>query len=163
MPLYFAYGSCMHFRDFARSGVSFDYLGTATLKHYRLAFSKYSRGRRGGVADIVATPGDYVEGILYHVEGFRELDAREGAPYVYRRVKVKVWPHNDKNRWIWVWTYEIVRKAPYEYTPSGKYASLLQEGAQHLSPAYQYKLQKKLNKLKREPDYFGQELYESYC
>ena len=52
MPLYFAYGSCMSLKDLART-VDAKLLGPATLNDYRLAFTKYSKGRQGGVVDVI--------------------------------------------------------------------------------------------------------------
>lgn len=158
MPLYFTYGSCMNRHDLARSGVSAICLGTAVLKNYRLAFSRYSIYREGGVADIVREPGEYVEGVLYEVSDFRVLDRREGAPYVYRRRLVRVYPEGLGERWRWAWTYEIVDKSPVEFQPSREYAKLIWDGAQVLSREYREKLKQNLLRKDRCRFYAKQEL-----
>jgi len=139
MPFYFAYGSCMNVPDLLRSGVGAIQQGTVVLKNYRLTFSRYSYSRGGGVADIVKQRGEFVEGILYWVPNLTALDVREGAPYVYRRKRVRV--HlTDGGEPMTVWTYEVVDKAMIEYAPSRHYALLIWEGARILSPAYREKL-----------------------
>jgi cation transport regulator ChaC len=144
MPFYFAYGSCMNQEDLARSGVQATYVETAVLRNYRLAFSRYSTYRGGGVADIVREPGEFVEGVLYEVADFHALDRREGAPFVYRRRKVRVYPKSLGGRWRWAWTYEVVEKSPVEIAPSREYALLIWEGAKVLSKEYRKKLKENL-------------------
>jgi cation transport regulator ChaC len=144
MPLYFAYGSCMNQADLARSEPRAVYLGSAVLRNYRLAFSRFSQFRGGGVADIVREPGEWIEGVLFEVPDFEALDRREGAPFVYRRRKVRVYPESLGGRWRWAWTYEVVEKSPVEIAPSREYALLIWEGARVLSLEYRKKLKENL-------------------
>ncbi|GAB6936033.1 gamma-glutamylcyclotransferase [Calditerricola yamamurae] len=144
MALYFAYGSCMNQADLARSEPRAVYVGPAVLRNFRLAFSRYSFSRGGGVADIVRALGEWVEGVLYEVPDFELLDRREGAPLFYRRRRVRVYPKALGGRWRWAWTYEVVDKAPVEIAPSPEYAQLIWEGASVLSPTYRAKLHEKL-------------------
>jgi len=132
----------MNKTDLARSGVRAAYVGTAVLKNHRLAFSRYSSFREGGVADIVPATGGWVEGVLFEVSDFEALDRREGAPWVYRRRRVRVYPNGDSDRWRWAWTYEVVNKSPVEYVPSKAYAQLIWDGARVLSREYRSKLEK---------------------
>ncbi|MGZ4134376.1 MAG: gamma-glutamylcyclotransferase family protein [Tumebacillaceae bacterium] len=143
MALYFAYASCMNQQSLAKSGVHATFLGTATLQDYRLAFSRYSRKSRGGVADVVRETGSTVEGVLYRVTDFRALDKREGAPRTYRRRKVRVFFHEGQD-WLTAWTYEVVHKTG-DYRPSPRYARTIWTGAVVLPAPYRDWLKKRLH------------------
>jgi gamma-glutamylcyclotransferase len=67
-------------------------LGRARLPGYRLAFTRYSRGRRGGSADAVVDDASEVWGVLYEVDDacLKAMDKVEGAPHAYRRETVTV-------------------------------------------------------------------------
>lgn len=145
MPLYFAYGSCMSFSDLEKT-TSFEYVGTGIVFDYRLAFSVYSRTRQGGVADIVYAPGEKVEGILFEVPDFEQLDRREGHPNFYRRREIEVWDKQAKTMRI-ASTYEVVHKKTVEIPPSLEYANILLEGAKRLSESYQQQLQAHISSL----------------
>jgi cation transport regulator ChaC len=137
MALYFAYGSCMSPKDFARTSKG-KMIGSATLFDYRLGFTRYSKNRQGGVADIVPSGGDYVEGILWEVPSLKPIDKREGHPHIYRRVRVKVFIPSLE-RFVYATTYEVLEKGildPREYAPSKQYANLILEGAKFLSEDY---------------------------
>lgn len=137
MPLYFAYGSCMSPKDLART-VKGKFIGSAILYDYRLGFPRYSHGRKGGVADIIPSGGDYVEGIVWEVKSLKELDAREGHPYIYRRKKVKILIP-ELELFTFATTYEVLEKDildPKEYAPSKEYADLILDGARFLSEDY---------------------------
>jgi gamma-glutamylcyclotransferase (GGCT)/AIG2-like uncharacterized protein YtfP len=90
--LYFAYGANLDLRRFRRRCPGAAVVGRARLPDYRLAFTRYSRAEKGGVADIVAHPGAEVWGALYQIDEscFRALDEYEGAPRAYRREAVVV-------------------------------------------------------------------------
>lgn len=142
--LYFAYASCMNGKSLAKSGVRATFLGTAALPDYHLAFTRYSRKSRGGVADIVQRSGAVVEGVLWDVSDFRALDKREGAPHTYRRRQVRVFFHEGQV-WKRAWTYEVVRKSTFDYPPSPRYARLIWTGARVLPPQYRACLKKRLH------------------
>lgn len=149
--LYFAYGSCMNLRDIRRTTPA-EFISAATLFDYRLAFTRYSKGRRGGVADVVKSSGDYVEGVLFKIQDLKALDAREGAPYCYKRQKVKVLVHGSM-KFVNVWTYEVVRKEEYEIKPSEAYKRLIREGAQQfLSKDYIVDLEANLKRFRAPYD-----------
>lgn len=148
--MYFAYGSCMSERDFRRTVPHFEVMGRAVLDDHRLAFTRYSRGRQGGVADIVPSPGDRVEGVLYKIPAryVTELDWREGVPAgVYRREYVDV---QCNGQLVSALTYVVVEKQLDEIAPSESYASIiLDEGASLLSTHYTERVRRHIEHLRR--------------
>ncbi|SFV07705.1 gamma-glutamylcyclotransferase family protein [Alicyclobacillus macrosporangiidus] len=124
--LYFAYGSCMNHLDFMKTCPTARLVSdNAELRGYRLVFNGRSMARRGGVANIRRAPGHVVHGVLWDVQDPREitaLDRREGAPYVYRRRRARVYV---EDRPVWAWTYELVNPLCFEVPPSGEYAGLI--------------------------------------
>jgi cation transport regulator ChaC len=158
--LYFAYGSCMNLRDIRRTTPA-EFVSAATLFDYKLAFTRYSKGRKGGVADVVKASGDYVEGVLFRIKDLKALDAREGAPYCYKRGKVKVLVH-ETMKFVNVWTYEVVNKEGYEIEPSEHYKRLIKEGAQQfLSKEYVIDLEDNLSRF-RAPYDLSEEFANDY-
>jgi cation transport regulator ChaC len=145
--LYFAYGSCMG-DDFARTVPMFIRIGSAVVNGYRLAFTRYTWMRGGGVADIVPMKGKRVEGVLYEfdAEFLPDVDGREGVPVgAYQRIRVIVETQSGK---VTAWTYEVVDKARIEYPPSNEYAKLLLDAAKaYLSPEYTKELRRHIETL----------------
>ena len=90
--LYFAYGANLDLRRFRRRCPDSVVLGRALLRNHRLAFTRYDRAEKGGVADIVAEAGAQVWGALYDIDDqcLRALDDYEGAPRAYRRETLRV-------------------------------------------------------------------------
>jgi gamma-glutamylcyclotransferase (GGCT)/AIG2-like uncharacterized protein YtfP len=90
--LYFAYGANLDLRRFRRRCPGANVAGRARLPGYQLAFTRYDRHEKGGVADIVPEPGAEVWGALYEIDAssFAALDDYEGAPRAYRRALVRV-------------------------------------------------------------------------
>src|SRR5271168_2880219 len=91
--LYFAYGSNLDNTDWAawctRNGFDpgcIQAIGPAVLPDVELVFDYHSQGRCGGVLNLRPRLGQCVDGMLFEVsdEGNEALDAKEGAPYVYR-------------------------------------------------------------------------------
>jgi cation transport regulator ChaC len=148
MPYYFAYGSCMSQKDISRT-VEATFVGPAILENYRLGFTRYSKNRQGGVADIIPDQGERVEGILFRVDGFLELDEREGAPHVYDRVNVVV-QREGEDEFIEASTYAIVEKQANDIPPSDEYIRIILEGVEPLSDGYKSQLQRKFDRLKQE-------------
>jgi len=62
LTLYFAYGSNLHVGQFKRRCPGAVVVGRARLPDHQLAFTRYSRNERGGVADIVPQSGASVWG-----------------------------------------------------------------------------------------------------
>lgn len=83
--LYFAYGSNMNPERIRRRIPDARPVGRAALRGWRLVERLY--------ADIERSRGGRVEGVLYLVTEaeLRRLDAFEGCPGVYRRVRVAVY------------------------------------------------------------------------
>jgi gamma-glutamylcyclotransferase (GGCT)/AIG2-like uncharacterized protein YtfP len=125
--LYFAYGANMEPRRFKRRCPSAVTLGRARLSDYRLAFTRYSRAERGGVADIVAQPEAEVWGALYDIDErcFDALDEYEGAPREYRRETVRVIDDAGEAHEAVVY---IANKTG-DFAPSRLYLSVIAEGA----------------------------------
>lgn len=90
--LYFAYGSNLHKLQFKRRCRDSSEVGRARLPEYRLAFTRYSTKRKGGVADIVPEPGAEVWGALYEITAadLEALDTFENVPRSYRRENITV-------------------------------------------------------------------------
>ena len=111
---YFAYGSNMDPVQMKERKVQYRAAEKALLGDYRVAFNLLSKGRwNGGVADVVASPGSTVEGVLYLTteEGLKTLDKYEGVHEDrYRRGEVTV-EHQDGRRRQATY-YEVVTKSP---------------------------------------------------
>ncbi|MDI6857618.1 MAG: gamma-glutamylcyclotransferase [Dehalococcoidia bacterium] len=90
--LYFAYASNMDPHTYRRRCPRAVPLGRARLPGYRLAFTRYSRQRKGGSADIVEDAACEVWGVLYEVDDtcIATMDRVEGVPTAYRRERVTV-------------------------------------------------------------------------
>jgi gamma-glutamylcyclotransferase (GGCT)/AIG2-like uncharacterized protein YtfP len=133
--LYFAYGSnldllaltnwCLQ-AGFAEPAV--DVLGPAWLPDRRLAFTRWSAGWQGGVADVVPAPGCVAPGLLLRVrdaETWQALDAKEGVPFAYERLR---WTALGDRGQSWpIWTYVVSQPRPF-VEPAPAYVDLLQAG-----------------------------------
>jgi len=95
MTLYFGYGSNLDAEDWGAfcarrgfSGARLEALSTALLLDHELVFDRFSRTRAGGVLNLRAQPGQAAEGVLFRANdtALAALDAKEGAPFAYRRV-----------------------------------------------------------------------------
>ncbi|MCS1350203.1 gamma-glutamylcyclotransferase family protein [Mechercharimyces sp. CAU 1602] len=141
--LYFAYASCMDEDSFKETMGENNYSiwGAAKLIGYRLAFTRYGERRQGGIADVIVSPGDEVEGVLYWVrpQALARLDEREGVPHgIYQRENIQLWWNNNQ---VGAMTYTVVNKEEYEQVPHVDYARLILNGAErHLSESYRYRL-----------------------
>jgi hypothetical protein len=140
--LYFAYGSNMYWRQMKERCPSARFVGIAKLKDRRLAFTRISKSRLCGAADIVQVPGCEVWGVIYDIEecDFIALDKAEdyvpdGLENSYNRVQRAVLANGGSE--TLVWTYEAV-KEPNPPLPSAHYKGLIVEGARYwkLPPEY---------------------------
>ncbi len=124
--LYFAYGSCMSPEDLARDVSDFELVGPALVRGFRLGFTRYSRARRGGVADLVPDMAGVVEGVLYRVpvEQLAALDEREGAPDNYRRDFIAV-RTPDGRIYDGVLTYVVADKSAKRIPPHPDYVATI--------------------------------------
>jgi gamma-glutamylcyclotransferase (GGCT)/AIG2-like uncharacterized protein YtfP len=80
------------------------------LKGYRLAFTHYSLGWNGGVADVIFDPDHEVWGLIYEIsiEYLDSLDDYEGYPDAYTRFQTS----NKTLTWSIpnIWVYTVVWK-----------------------------------------------------
>jgi cation transport regulator ChaC len=129
MPqLYFAYASNMEPRRFQRLCPRGTLVGPARLRGRRLAFSRYSRQRRGGSADIVLDAEAEVWGVLYEVSDadLDTLDRSENVPAAYRRETVVVEDAEGRERQAV--TYVANRTG--DFLPHPDYLQLIVQGAE---------------------------------
>lgn len=136
---YFAYGSNLCQSELERTVGAFEVLGPAILRDYRLAFTRFSKSRRCGVADIVPAIGFTVRGVVYRLttDSWGKLDAREGtAVGAYARKEVPVTLQNGDR--ICATAYVVAHRSVSEHAPSAEYMELLLRGARdhELEPAY---------------------------
>lgn len=131
---YFAYGSCTNLESFKetmkKAGCEdkIHICGVGRLNDYRLAFTRKSIKRGGGVLDIIKSPGDYVLGVIYEIpeEAVSAIDLREGAPDCYERIdNVKVKLGHEQ---LEVFTYTVVEKDLNEIKPSADYFDMVYKG-----------------------------------
>jgi len=134
--LYFAYASNMEPRRFRRLCPGGTVVGPARLPGYRLAFSRYSRQRRGGSADVVPDPESEVWGVLYEVDegDLAAMDRSEGVPAAYHREVVMVVDEAGEERQAV--TYLANRTG--EFLPHKEYLRVIVQGAEArgLPPEY---------------------------
>jgi gamma-glutamylcyclotransferase (GGCT)/AIG2-like uncharacterized protein YtfP len=125
--LYFAYGANLEPRRFRRRCPGATAIGRARLPDHRLAFTRYSRPERGGVADIVADAGAEVWGVLWEIDAacIAALDDYEGAPHAYRRETVRV--IDDAGAEHDAMAYVANRTG--SFPPSPQYLAIITEGA----------------------------------
>ena len=135
---YFAFGSNMSAqRMHERLGWSPSRSGVI-LPDYEMVFNKHSND--GGKANIMYSPGDLVEGILYSVndEDLLILDKYEGvADKQYKRYDIEVNNHNKNS--IAAVAYKALNTGKVS-APTEVYLSYILEGKEFLSPGYYAKL-----------------------
>ena len=110
----------------------------AILLDYEMIFNKHSND--GGKANIMSSPDNIVEGILYSVNGedLLILDKYEGvAAKQYKRHEIEV-QNNNKNS-ITAVTYKALNTGKVS-APTEEYLSYILEGKEFLSPGYFTKL-----------------------
>jgi len=110
----------------------------AILPDYEMVFNKHSND--GGKANIMSSPGNLVEGILYSVneEDLFILDKYEGvAAKQYKRYDIEV-RYNNKNS-IAAVAYKALKTGEV-HAPTEEYLNYILEGKEFLSPGYYTKL-----------------------
>ena len=127
MSFYFAYGSNMDQTQMKERCPGATLIGPAELKGYCLAFTIFSSKRQCGCADIVASQGDSVYGLLYKLSDseLATMDTFEGSPVHYHRIAVEV---TEKNKKMSAYTYEVVNKVE-GLIPSAHYFGLIHAAA----------------------------------
>ena len=135
---YFAFGSNMSAQRMReRLGWSPSHSGVI-LPDYEMIFNKHSND--GGKANIMYSPGNLVEGILYSVneEDLLILDKYEGvAAKQYKRHEIEV--RNNNKHFITAVTYKALNTGKIS-APTKEYLSYILEGKELLSPGYYAKL-----------------------
>ena len=135
MSRYFAYGSNLDPNQMKNRCPASRVVGTAKLIGYRLAFSYYSDGWAGGVANVEKSEGSEVWGVIYELmeTDLESLDVFEGHPKIYQRFEGEV--VNVATGYMEpVWIYAVVddhKTAPIK--PSPKYLQVIQSAAERLN------------------------------
>ena len=133
--LYFAYGSNLDFAQMKGRCPSARFAGVAKLPGRRLAFTRWSGGRKGAVADAVADPAGEVWGVVYEItaEDLEVLDRCEGftpggTGNAYLRQQCTVWLNGDPQRAV---AAEVYFAVPQENPglPSRDYRDQILRGA----------------------------------
>lgn len=124
---YFAYGSNLNKKQMHERCPDCKPLFLATLHHYKLIFTGWSRQWRGGVASIKSFRGGKVPGGIYELSeiDLKRLDKYEGCPDVYTRLKVIV--NGEDNEAVEAVTY-IRSGQVEETTPSKEYVEVMKQG-----------------------------------
>jgi gamma-glutamylcyclotransferase len=122
---YFAYASNLNRKQMQERCPGARPLFPATLHHYELAFTGWSRVQRGATATIRILWGGKVLGGVYEVsdECLRRMDVREGSDY--RRLKVTV--NNEDGEAFEAQTYIKTGNDKVD-KPSPEYLALIQQG-----------------------------------
>ena len=110
----------------------------AILSDYEMIFNKHSND--GGKANIMSSPGNIVEAILYSVieEDLLILDKYEGvAAKQYKRHEIEV--RNNNKHFITAVTYKALNTGKVS-APTEEYLNYILEGKEFLSPGYYTKL-----------------------
>jgi gamma-glutamylcyclotransferase (GGCT)/AIG2-like uncharacterized protein YtfP len=134
---YFAYGSNMNLADLKcwcdKNGavVHLKNHWVAELKDFKLAFTRYSESRKGGVADVVRQDGSSVWGVLFETDEstLKWIDKKEDwkgdlSKNAYKRIQVEVSLKDGQK--IKAVTYEVIHKGNYK--PGAEYLDLILNG-----------------------------------
>jgi gamma-glutamylcyclotransferase (GGCT)/AIG2-like uncharacterized protein YtfP len=122
---YFAYASNLNRKQMAERCPDSKPIVAATLHHYKLVFTGWSREWRGSIASIRPIRGEKVRGAIYQVteECLKRLDRYQGSDY--RRLNVIV--NNEDNEPMEAVTY-INQKVTPQSKPSPQYLAVIQQG-----------------------------------
>ena len=141
--LYFAYGSNMNQERLKERGVEFENPRSAILRDYILKFNKInSKVENAGYANIEASAGSIVEGILYEVteDGLKSLDKYEGVGSGdYCRKEVEVFTKDNKPH-LAITYIACPEKIRDNLKPTKEYLNHLLKGKNFLSFEYYEKL-----------------------
>jgi gamma-glutamylcyclotransferase (GGCT)/AIG2-like uncharacterized protein YtfP len=130
---YFAYGSNMSRIQMAERCPGATLRVAGALHGYRIAFTRHSERRRGGVADVVRSAESSVWGLVFVVdEAHRDaLDRHEGHPHDYQRIAVTVATQEGP---IDAFSYEVVTKVDFVPPTEDYVALMLQAAGEHAFP-----------------------------
>ncbi len=133
--LYFAYGSNLDWERITQSdrAPSAQFLLRATLPNFTLAFTRWSKLKRTGTADVVPSLGSVVWGAVFHIDPSERhaLDVAEGVNSgAYRPETVTVFAENDSRRPLLVLTYTVSVKSTTHQPPAPWYLKHITTGAE---------------------------------
>lgn len=139
MPLYFAYGSNLDWKQMRRRCPSAQFVCVAKLKGHRFDITRCSAKRGCGVADVVADNSCDVWGVVYEIDegDWERLDRCEGchpqlpqdkSAYVRRECHVLI--GGDERQPLLTQTYFANRECNPP-PPSKSYMDQIIEGAKH--------------------------------
>ncbi len=136
----FAYGSNMDFPQMRERCPSAVFTCIASLKDYRLAFTRKSKKRGCGVADVLSANGQIVWGVVYDIPDTEmpDLDSKEGVnSNSYVRRPGTVYRDGDETKLL---NTEIYFAVPQQNPPlpNQAYKDLIVNGAKYwkLPPDY---------------------------
>lgn len=132
MPAYFAYGSNLDIEQMKERCPSSKPMATGRVTGHRLAFSRFSRTRGCGVADIVEDEGYEVWGLVYDLSEddlTGSLDSYEGYPHHYTRLPLQV--ELDGGGRVEAWVYTVVEKDEH-VEPDDYYLGIIRSAAASL-------------------------------
>ncbi len=124
---YFAYASNLSHKRMLERCPDCKPISTATLNHYKLIFTGWSRQWHGGVATIRASQGGRVMGGVYEISEkcLRALDEQEGYPTLYDRINVSV---TTKDASLVKAVTYIKREQAQETQPTKEYLAVISQG-----------------------------------
>jgi gamma-glutamylcyclotransferase (GGCT)/AIG2-like uncharacterized protein YtfP len=127
MSLFFAYGAALSRKYTAERCPECKAKVTATLSHYQLVFTGWSRVFRGGTASLKPLRGAHVRGGIYEVPdaALKKLDIAEGFPAQNSKIQVQV--NGESGESFACFTYVPAHQAE-ESKPAPEYLTLLQQG-----------------------------------
>lgn len=138
---YFAYGSNMERVWMKKRCPGAKFVSAALLRDHDITFSRSSAMWGGGTADLKATPGGSVEGVLWEITeaDLKSLDSFEGFPREYIRKTITV---EAQGKSVEALVYVVVNPGGYR-PPSRRYLRLLVQGAEEhgLSDRYVERLE----------------------
>ena len=127
MPLFFAFGAALSRKYMAERCPECKPKVSATLAHFQLVFTGWSRVSHGGTAALKPLRGARVKGGVYEVPdaALKKLDVAEGFPG--QNIKQTVMVNTETGESLTCFTY--VPAHPTEETkPAPEYLTLLQQG-----------------------------------
>jgi len=129
--LYFAYGSNLDRAQMRVRCPDATPVGRAMLRGYRIAFAGSSVTWDGAaVATLLPARNENTSGVLYALSeaSLAKLDACEGHPNVYQRVRVCVADEWARRRFAHTYCLPLVREAP----PAARYLRKIQRAYERL-------------------------------
>ena len=108
----------------------------ASLSNYRIDFTRWSRKRECGIADIVRDENNIVYGAVYKIDeiDLGKLDKHEGYlpqgdKNAYKRIEIMVFEEDNDEKPIVAFTYEVIKKEFGKHKPDRKYKNFIVTGA----------------------------------